>query len=99
MFKPLQPDARPMVTVIIDDRAVAVPAGLSVAAAMLCAGVDTFRTTPVSGAPRGPYCLMGACFDCLVVIDGVQNRQACMVDVVDGMHIRRQQGARDPASE
>jgi predicted molibdopterin-dependent oxidoreductase YjgC len=98
MFKPLNPDA-PTVTVTIDDRAVAVPAGLSVAAAMLCAGVDTFRTTPVSGAPRGPYCLMGACFDCLVVIDGVQNRQACMVDVVEGMRIRRQHGARDPASE
>ena len=41
-------------------------AGDTVAAALLAAGIDHCRTTPVSGAPRAPYCLMGVCFDCLV---------------------------------
>jgi D-hydroxyproline dehydrogenase subunit gamma len=34
-------------------------AGNSVAATLLAAGFDRCRTSPVSGAPRGPYCLMG----------------------------------------
>jgi predicted molibdopterin-dependent oxidoreductase YjgC len=72
-----------------------VPGGRSVAAALLAAGVSRFRATPVSGAPRGPFCMMGACFECLVEIDGVPSRQACMVQVEAGMRIRSQEGARD----
>ena len=49
----------------------------------------------ISGAPRGPYCLMGVCFDCLAEIDGVPNRQSCMIAALPGMRIRRQRGARD----
>jgi len=52
------------------------------------------RETAVSAAPRAPYCLMGVCFDCLVDIDGMPNRQACMTIVRDGMRISRQRGAR-----
>ena len=56
--------------------------------ALLAAGVTIFRHTPVSGAPRAPYCMMGACFECLVEIDGVV-RQACMLEVSEGMRIAR----------
>jgi predicted molibdopterin-dependent oxidoreductase YjgC len=69
--------------------------GDTVAAALLAANHWSFRTTSVSGTPRGPFCMMGACFECLVEIDGVANRQACMVAVRDGMHIKRQAGAID----
>ena len=48
----------------------------------------------VSGSPRAPYCMMGVCFDCLMEIDGVGNRQACLTPVADGMQVRRQRGAR-----
>lgn len=68
--------------------------GDSVAAALLGAGETSLRATPVSGASRAPYCMMGVCFDCLVEIDGVGNRQACLTPVVAGMHVRRQRGAR-----
>ena len=68
--------------------------GDSVAAALLANGVLVFRTTPVSGAPRGPWCLIGNCHECLVEIDGEPNRQACMVEVRAGMRVRRQRGAR-----
>jgi len=51
----------------------------------------------VSGAPRAPYCMMGVCFDCLVTIDGVGNRQACLVRVTDGMAIAMQRGKRELA--
>jgi D-hydroxyproline dehydrogenase subunit gamma len=83
----------PLFVVTIDGAAVNAREGDTVAAALLAAGCIDFRTTPVIGSKRGPYCLMGACFDCLVTIDGVPNRQACMLRIRDGMRIERQQGA------
>jgi D-hydroxyproline dehydrogenase subunit gamma len=71
--------------------------GDTVAAALLAGGVGVFRETPVTGAPRAPYCMMGVCFDCLVEIDRVSNRQACLTPVTDGMQVRRQRGARNIA--
>ena len=68
--------------------------GDSVAAALLANGVLVFRTTPVSGTPRGPWCLIGECHECLVEIDGEPNRQACMVEVRANMRVRRQHGVR-----
>ena len=80
---------------LVQRSALSVPGGRSVAAALLAAGVARFRATPVSGAPRAPFCMMGACFECLVEIDGVPSRQSCMVEVKAGMRIRSQEGARD----
>lgn len=95
MFRHLQPDTRTRVTLTIEGQRVQAREGDSVAAAMLAAGLIHCRTTPVSGAPRGPYCMMGVCFDCLVTIDGVGNRQACLVPVSEGMAVERQQGKRE----
>lgn len=93
MFRRL-PDAAATVTVTVDGEPVAARPGETVAAALLAAGKMRFRDTPASGAARGPYCMMGVCFDCLVAIDGVGNRQACMVAVAGGMAIETQSGAR-----
>lgn len=94
MFAPL-PDRRgAQVAVMIDGVAQRAHAGDSVAAALLAAGHLACRTTAVGDAPRGPFCMMGACFDCLVTIDGRPNRQGCRVPVVEGMRIETQQGAR-----
>ena len=73
--------------VTIDGRPFAARTGDTVAAALLLAGAVVCRTAPASGAPRGPFCLMGACHDCLVTIDGQPNRQACRVPVAAGMRI------------
>lgn len=87
------------VNLTFDGNPLQVPAGCSVAAALLAGGVSTFRTTPVSGAPRAPYCMMGACFDCLVEIDGVPNRQSCLITVAPGMQVRTQLGLRSLAAQ
>lgn len=84
----------PRVRVSFDGAPLDLPEGANLAAALLAAGVGVFRHTPVSGAPRGPFCMMGACFDCLVEIDGVV-RQACMIEVSDGLTLARPRGARD----
>ena len=82
------------IEVEVEGRTVLVPEGASAAAAVLLAGLPSLRDTPVGGNPRAPYCLIGVCFDCLAEIDGVPNRQACMVAVAPGMTIRRQHGKR-----
>jgi len=81
------------VTLRFEDRPITAPAGVSIAAALLLNGVGPFRTTPVTSAPRAPYCMMGVCFDCLVEVDGTPNRQACLTPIREGMMVRRQQGA------
>jgi predicted molibdopterin-dependent oxidoreductase YjgC len=94
MFKRLNYINEPTITIMIEDRQIEVPASDSVAAAMLAAGIVVARTTPVSGAHRGPYCMMGTCFECLVEIDGVPNQQACQTQVREGMNVTVQKGLR-----
>jgi sarcosine oxidase subunit alpha len=95
MFRRL-PEAHPLdVRLIVDGVTHRARAGDTVAAALLAAGVERFRITPVRGAPRAPLCMMGVCFDCLVTIDGEGNRQACLVEVRDGMRVSTGHGARD----
>jgi predicted molibdopterin-dependent oxidoreductase YjgC len=91
--RPPDPDGGAAVPITFDGAPFDARAGDTVAAALLAAGVTTFRTTPTSGAPRGPYCLMGTCFECLVDIDGQPNRQACLTRVAPGMRIATQHGA------
>lgn len=81
------------VSVTIDGQQMDVPQGISVAAAVLSVRDGPTRSTPVSGDGRAPYCMMGVCFECLMDIDGIPNRQACMVMVADGMVINPQEGA------
>lgn len=96
MFKRVSDDPESVaVGIFFDDEPIAARAGDSVAAALLSAGVTHLRTTPVTGAPRAPYCMMGVCFDCLVNIDGQGNCQACLVTVSEGMRITRQIGKRE----
>jgi D-hydroxyproline dehydrogenase subunit gamma len=72
---------RSTVTIYFDDRKLTAASSDTVAAALLAAGVERFR-----GAP---YCLICNCFECLVEIDGMPDRQACLVTVADDMRIRR----------
>ncbi len=97
MFRRLSDPDAAMVSFSIDGQAVRARPGDSVAAALLASGRLVSRTTPVSGAPRGPYCLMGVCFECLVTIDDIGNRQACHEPVREGMRVETQQGRREVA--
>ena len=96
MFKRITPEsAAQSVAFDFEGRAIAARPGDTVAAALLAAGETQFRTTPEKDRPRGPFCMMGICFDCLMVIDGEPNRQACQVLAADGMTVRRQIGAAE----
>lgn len=91
MFEPVG-SAEVTITIYLDGRAIPARAGESIAACLLRAGVTHFRTTPVSGARRLPYCMIGHCFDCLIEIDGIGSRQACLSQVENGMKLRTQDG-------
>ena len=69
-----------------DDRRIDAVDGETVGAALSAAGITTFRHTP-SGAPRGLFCGMGACFDCVVTVDGRIGQRACLTQAVDGMRV------------
>ena len=94
MFRRLPDLSGEAVPVTIDGVRFIARKGDSVAAALLLSSRADCRLTPVSGAPRGPYCMMGVCFDCLVTIDGVENRQGCQIFVQPGMKIETQRGKR-----
>jgi len=84
----------PQVSVTIDGRPTTAYLGETVAAVLFAEGSAQTRTT-VGGEPRGVFCGMGVCFDCLVVVDDVPNTRACMTWVRDGMRVLRQDGLGD----
>ncbi|WP_198242860.1 (2Fe-2S)-binding protein [methane-oxidizing endosymbiont of Gigantopelta aegis] len=90
MFKPLTSTADKLTEIFINGQPARVQSGISVAAAVLGQNLRYTRSTPVSGAKRAPFCLMGVCYDCLMVIDGIPNQRACTTYVKDGMHIEIQ---------
>jgi D-hydroxyproline dehydrogenase subunit gamma len=97
MFRRLpEPPAR-RIGFSLDGLAVQGAEGDTVAAALLALGHAACRETAVSGAPRGPYCMMGVCFDCLVVINGLGNRQGRLVPLREGMVVETQHGRREAA--
>ncbi|MFY9330434.1 MAG: (2Fe-2S)-binding protein [Candidatus Nanopelagicales bacterium] len=83
----------PLCTVVIDGRPVQVSPGMSVAAAMMSTGLRAWRSTRHGQAPRGLFCGIGACFDCLVMLNGEPNVRACLVTVEPGDAITTQGGA------
>ena len=95
MFKRLPDPKRQQVSITVDGKPVAAREGDSVAAALLGSGTLACRTTPVTRAPRAPYCMMGVCFECLVTVDDIGNRQGCLIPVRQGMRVETQKGKRE----
>jgi predicted molibdopterin-dependent oxidoreductase YjgC len=93
MFKRLDKKPEKLVAITINGTAFNVPAGETVAAAVLASGISHTRTTPVSNSPRAPFCLMGLCYECLMVINGSPNQRACKEYVTEGMVIKSQHGS------
>lgn len=77
----------PALIIEVDGEQVEAYAGESVAAVLLAKGRRVLRRTSKDGAPRGIFCGIGVCFDCLVTIDGVPGVRACMTPVRSGMTV------------
>lgn len=89
-----RPDAAAVtVSLTLDGETVLAQAGDTVAATLLAHSGVASRETG-KGSPRTAFCMMGVCFDCLIEVDGSPNVQGCMVQVRDGMVLRRPRGFR-----
>ncbi|MEU8518713.1 (2Fe-2S)-binding protein [Streptomyces sp. NBC_01216] len=87
-------DARPVAPIpfTFDGRAVDALPGQSLAAALWGAGITAWRTTRIGGRPRGAFCGIGQCFDCLVTVNGAPNRRACLLPAAPGDTVTTQKG-------
>ncbi|MEU9762930.1 (2Fe-2S)-binding protein [Streptomyces sp. NPDC047985] len=66
--------------------------GQSIAAALWAAGILAWRTTRVNGRPRGAFCGIGACYECLATVNGRPNQRACLLPARPGDAITTQEG-------
>lgn len=66
--------------------------GQSVAAALLANQMRTTRYTRVESKPRGLFCGIGICFDCLLIINDQSNQKSCVVEIKEGMSVVTQHG-------
>ena len=76
-----------LVTISVNGKAVTVPPGTLLAAAIEQAGVSSFRTS-IRGELRGPLCGMGVCFECCVTINGTAYSRSCLTLCEEGMEVR-----------
>ena len=76
-----------------DDQTITAISGQSIGAALLAANQRRLRKTRFNKKDRGIFCGIGICFDCLVVVDGVSNQRACLIEAKPGMKVQRQVGS------
>jgi aerobic-type carbon monoxide dehydrogenase small subunit (CoxS/CutS family) len=76
----------------VDGEPVAAYPGETIAAALMAAGGRALRRTAGRGEPRGVYCAMGVCGECVMVVDGEPGVRACVTLAAPGMVVQRQRG-------
>ncbi|MEM2122451.1 MAG: (2Fe-2S)-binding protein [Candidatus Bathyarchaeia archaeon] len=76
----------------VDGKRVEAYEGEPIAAALLAAGIRIFRYTLKENRPRGLFCAIGRCTDCVMTVDGVPNIRTCVTPVRDGMKVETQVG-------
>jgi predicted molibdopterin-dependent oxidoreductase YjgC len=89
----IEPPSERKIQFTFDGVAVEARAGESIAAALLAAGCRAWRRTALRNEPRGLFCGMGVCFDCLVQVRGQGLLRACQSQVAEGMVVEAPIGA------
>ena len=86
-----QPETR-RVTIEVDGHPIEAREGEPILAVLYAHGIKACRTTKKRGEPRGLFCGIGRCTDCVMVVDGVPNVRTCVTPVRDGMRVETQEG-------
>jgi len=87
-------DAAPRGSFDFDGAPVPFSPGQTVGGALTAAGVTSWRSTRGRGEPRGLFCGIGVCYDCLLTVDGLRSQRACVTAACDGQVVR----SDDPAA-
>ena len=83
-----------MITFDFDGRPITAEPGQTIAAALLAAGIRTWRATRFDARPRGLFCGIGACYDCLIQVNGASSLRACLTEARQDDQVLPE-GARD----
>lgn len=83
---------RRQVTIYVDGKPIPAYEGEPIAAALVASGIRVMRKTPKLGQPRGVFCAIGRCTDCVMTVDGVPNVRTCVTPVREGMRVETQIG-------
>ena len=90
------PDA---ITVSFDGTPVSGLAGQTLAAVLLAAGRSAWRPAAAQRGPRGVFCGIGVCYDCLVSVNGLRDVRACQREARDGDIVLSQADGHAPSTE
>ncbi len=85
-------EKRNKVTIEFDGKPIEAYEDEPIAAALMAAGIHVLRYTPKYHEPRGVFCAIGQCTDCMMIVDGVPNVRTCITPVRAGMEVETQQG-------
>ena len=92
-FHPILPEDKALdTTIYVDGKEIPAKSGEPIAAALLAAGIRVFRKTAKKGYPRGIFCGIGRCTDCVMTVDGKPNVRTCVTPVRAGMKVETQNG-------
>ncbi len=94
LHHPILGDAPPAkaVTILVDGRAIEALEGEMIASALTAAGIKRLRTTAKGQDPRGIFCAIGRCTDCVMEVNGRPNVRTCVTPVEPGMKVNTQVG-------
>jgi aerobic-type carbon monoxide dehydrogenase small subunit (CoxS/CutS family) len=81
-----------LVTFEFDGKAMEGYEGEPIAVALRAAGVMTHRHTMKNNTPRGIFCAIGRCTDCVMIVDNKPNIRTCVTPLVAGMKVQTQYG-------
>ncbi|MEV6880826.1 (2Fe-2S)-binding protein [Streptomyces sp. NPDC051135] len=84
---------------VVDGESLPFVEGQTVAAALVAAGRLAWRTSRVGHRPRGVFCAIGVCFDCLVTVDGAGGQRACLVRARPGMAVTTREDDETPQDD
>ncbi len=85
-------EERKQITIYLDSKKIPAYEGESIAAALAAAGIKVFRFTSIKDEPRGIFCAIGRCTDCIMTVDGQPNVRTCVTLAKEGMKVETQKG-------
>jgi len=80
------------VIIYVDDKPISAFQGEPILAALLAQGIRVNHITKKKKEPRGLYCGIGRCTDCVMIVNGIPNVRTCVTFVEEGMIIETQEG-------
>lgn len=80
------------ITLVVDGKRIKAHEGEMIASALVAAGIKTFRRTSKRGEPRGIFCAIGRCTDCVMEVNGRPNVRTCVTPVEADMVVNTQEG-------